>query len=139
MSLLKKILKANTLSQAYLIKNPNWQNAEQLVFYSTDLGKEKHVSVLIRVRCEVRASGLQVYPPLPLHQSAFCQHLHWSPALKTVLIPDSSLSDSAIDSETFKGLKRAISNLIISFVTIRVYLMVFIFTYVYFNIFMIYL
>ena len=58
-----------------MVKNPNWQEADQLAIYKRGQGvelgaTEKQLLQVVRVGLEPGASGLQVWCPNPLDHAA---------------------------------------------------------------------
>ena len=61
-----------------MVKNPNWQKADQLAIYKhgqgVELGAtEKQLLLVVRVGLEPGASRLQVWRPNPLDHAASCE------------------------------------------------------------------
>ena len=59
-----------------MVKNPNWQEADQLAIYKRGRGvqlgaTEKQLPLAVRVGLERGAFGLQVWRPNPLDHTAF--------------------------------------------------------------------
>ena len=61
-----------------MVKNPNWQKADQLAIYKRGRGvelgaTEKQLQLVVRAGLEPGASGLHVRCPNPLdHAASFC-------------------------------------------------------------------
>ena len=58
-----------------MVKNPNWQEADQLAIYKQGRGvelgaTEKQLQLVVRAGLEPRASGLLVQHPNPLYHAA---------------------------------------------------------------------
>ena len=58
-----------------MVKNPNWQEADQLAIYKRSRGvefgaTEKQLQLVVRAGLELGASGLQVRHPNPLNHAA---------------------------------------------------------------------
>ena len=62
-----------------MVKNPNWQEADQLTIYKGSRGvelgaTEKQLQLAVRAGLEFGASGLQVRRPNPLDHAASHKH-----------------------------------------------------------------